>query len=148
MNPRKLVGLPLPREMGPILRLVNNFNLLEQQLGKNKGFIHDLTAGSTNRKYPIDSLRTTPLIGEGGRNTQPMPSQVSFCCFISRFHMQKEWNMHSQLLLRILLTNKRAGELLIILDDRMLKLMNLKTFKRAITGSMINTRVKKTKAKG
>lgn len=77
MNQRKRAELPPLRETGLILRLANNFNLHEQQLAKNKGFIHDLTAGNTNRKYPIDPQRTAPLVGEGGRTVQPIPSQVS-----------------------------------------------------------------------
>lgn len=68
---------PLPQEMALILRRVNNFNEHQQNLSKNGGFIHDLTAGNTNRKYPID-LHRANMNAEGQRNAGGMPTHSSF----------------------------------------------------------------------
>ena len=39
-----------------------------QQLGENKGFIHDLTASNVSRKYPIEKIRGNPQNSDNGIN--------------------------------------------------------------------------------
>lgn len=68
MNLNKTSGASTPSRDGANTPTRKNFNDVQQQLGENKGIIHDLTA-NINRKYPIDRLRANPASNDSGRNT-------------------------------------------------------------------------------
>ena len=56
---------------------LGGYDDVQQQLGENKGVIHDLTA-NINRKYPIDRLRANATNNDSGRNTGSNPSNNTF----------------------------------------------------------------------
>mmetsp|Transcript_14833 Transcript_14833/g.14719 ORF Transcript_14833/g.14719 Transcript_14833/m.14719 type:complete len:470 (-) Transcript_14833:34-1443(-) len=65
---KKTSGASTPSRDGADTPTRKKFNEHQQQLGENKGFIHDLTAANISRKYPIDRPRGAQN-AENSRNT-------------------------------------------------------------------------------
>lgn len=68
---KKTSGASTPSRDGADTPTRKKFNEHQQQLGENKGFIHDLTATNISRKYPIDRPRGAAEGRAHGNNTYP-----------------------------------------------------------------------------
>lgn len=75
---KKTSGASTPSRDGADTPTRKNFNEHQQQLGENKGFIHDLTDANINRKYPIEKKRSKPHNNDISRNAAMMPSNNTY----------------------------------------------------------------------
>jgi len=73
----KTGGASTPSRDGADTPNTEKFIEHQQQLGGNKGFIHDLTAANFTKKYPLDRSKNIPANSDS-RNLQMHPSNNTY----------------------------------------------------------------------